>query len=65
MRTSEIRERLELLCTFGLKELAQQSGVSERALWKLRAGVTKTAGESTKDKILGVLDRPKERKAKA
>ena len=64
MRTSEIRERLELLPTLGMKELAKLSGISERALWKIRAGLTETAGESTKDKILAVLDTPR-RKAKA
>ena len=61
MRTSELRERLELLPTIGLKELAELSGVSERALWKIRAGSTETAGESTKDKILAVLDAPRKK----
>jgi len=51
MTTQEIRDRLLLLGTSAMKSLAQEAGVSERGLWKIRGGKTKTASESIKEKI--------------
>lgn len=51
MHTTELQEKLKLLSTTALEELAVLSGVSERALWKIRKGYTKTAAEKTKDKL--------------
>ncbi len=62
MHTTELQAKLKSLKTTALEELARLSGVSERALWNIRTGKTKTAGEETKDKLrkhLAVLMRRK------
>ncbi len=51
MTTYELRQRLLNLNTTGIKLLAARAGVGERNLWKIRAGLTVSASEQTRDKL--------------
>jgi len=57
MKTSQLAERLQRLATHQIRALARASGVSERAIWLIRAGTTRTASEAVKESLLGKMPR--------
>lgn len=63
MNTAQISEKLQTMVTSRIKRLAELAGVGERTLWKIRAGITKSASEETKAKISAGMRRlPRVRK---
>jgi phytoene/squalene synthetase len=54
MNTPEFRQRLARLSTSQIKALAVAACVSERGLWRIRAGETKTVSESVKLRVIEV-----------
>lgn len=62
MDTPELRKRLARLVTAQIKALAKAVSVSERALWNIRSGKTKTASEYIRDAVKGKIPRSKEKK---
>jgi UV DNA damage repair endonuclease len=51
MRTVELQTKLRGLNTSALMEVVVRSGVSERAVWRIRSGETRTASEVTKERL--------------
>lgn len=56
MHTTELQLRLLTLSTSELKAVAKTTGVSERALWKIRAGRTESARDWVKDVVSAAAD---------